>query len=185
MAAAETPAPGRANRIGRALALAVVVGVLAVQTAAIALGAGGRYWPFLRYPMYSMAGRPAFSHRDLCVAFGDRSASVQGWDLGITSFEFIRLLGQSGRDTPQGARAREELSTRVAQYVGAGAQLDLWSARFEIGPAGLADASPPWTHERSWAGAVRGQYEPLTFETPRMHARRDRLRSGQCDPFGQ
>jgi len=184
MAPAEPSASGLAERLGRAFALVIIVGVLAVQTAAIALGAGGRFWPFLRYPMYSMAGRPEFSHRDLCVSLGDRSVSVQGWDLGITSFEFIRLLGEAARDTPPGDRARDVLSTRVAQYIGPDARLDLWRARFEIGPAGLVDASPPWMHERSWPGAAAGHYSPLAPEARRMEAGSDWVRSGKCDPFG-
>jgi len=167
--------------VGQALALALVAGVLAAQTVAIVLPVAGASWPFLRYSMYATPGSPDFSHSDVCVTLGDRSVSVQGRDLGFPTFAFMGVLRRVREDSPTGERARARLGTRVAQYIGPGARIDVWRATWEMGPEGLRDAAPPWELERSWTAPEAGAFEPLATMPPRVTTRGDRLRSGHCE----
>ena len=174
--------PDFLSRSGRALALALVIGALAAQTIAIALPLAGASWPFLRYSMYATAGEAEFAHSEVCVTLEGRAVGVQAWDLGYPTFAFMSVLRLTREDTPAGQRARDRLAARVARYVGPGARIDVWRATFEMGPDGLRDASPPWTLERSWTAPATGGFQPLAGGV-RLEPRRDRIRSGRCEPL--
>lgn len=176
--------PDRQNRrwparAGRSAAVGVVILAVCAQIAAIALGAGGTYWPFLRYPMYSVEGRDGFSHRELCVRVGDDARSLNSLDLGLTRFRFFGILGAAGDDTPAGQRTRDRLSALVARYIGAGARIELWQADYRLGPDGLEDPRPRWYEVRAWDGASVGDPGSVS-RLPRVRQYRLSVRSGQC-----
>jgi hypothetical protein len=170
------------SRSGRALALAVVLGALAAQTVAIALPLGGAGWPFLRYSMYATAGQAGFAHSEVCVTLEGRTVSVQGWDLGYPTFAFMSVLRRTRDDTPAGQQARDQVAARVARTFGPGARIDVWRATFEMGPDGLLDPSPPWVLDRSWMAPESGEVDPSAAAAPPIEARRNRIRSGRCEP---
>jgi hypothetical protein len=168
------------SRTGRTLALAVVIFGIAAQIAGIALGAGGQFWPFLRYPMYATVGESEFRHQELCVFTETGSHSVSAWDLGIPTFRYLGLLRGLGADGPAGDRGRARVALVVARAFEPGARIELWEAAYEMGPEGLVDAKPGWDRMRVWeAEGPDPQTEPQASGR-RPISSRHLPRSGQC-----
>ncbi|MFV1986209.1 MAG: hypothetical protein ACC682_02955 [Gemmatimonadota bacterium] len=170
----------RMARAGETLAILVVVFGVIAQIGAIALGDGGNYWPFLRYPMYSRAGSPTFAHEELCVTVDEVSHSLTSPDLGVTRYRFFGMLRAASRDTPAGQRTRDALAFRVGRYYGADARIELWQADYRMTADGLEDASPPWRMVKAWAGPGPDALTEVASPLPALRMPGTIVRSGRC-----
>jgi len=171
----------RVARSGRALAILVVVFAVTAQIGAIALGDGGNYWPFLRYPMYSRAGAPTFAHRELCVVVDGAPHSLSSLNLGIPRYRFFGRLLSASRDTPAGQRARDNLASLVGRYYGPDVHIEIWQADYRMTDAGLEDASPPWRIVREWSGVGVDDLSAAVVPLPTLQMDGEPVGSGQCE----
>jgi hypothetical protein len=171
----------RLARWGRVLAILVVLFGTTAQIGAIALGDGGNYWPFLRYPMYSRAGASTFAHRELCVIVEGVPHSLSSLDLGIPRFRFFGRLASASRDTPAGERARDNFASLVGRYYGPDVHIELWQADFRMTESGLEDASPPWRIVKEWVGVGVDDLTAPAVRLPTPHLDGEPVGSGQCE----
>lgn len=163
MADSRREGEGRERRVWRAAALGIVALVLAAQVAAIALGTGGRLWPFLRYAMYAQSGSTAFTHRDLCVRTDTGAVSVDHWDLALPRWRFDGLLRGAVAEGNEAETMRALLSRQVKRGVGPHERLEIWSRSYRVGSDGLVDSRPPWELEHAWTAVPADSIEWIGF----------------------
>lgn len=148
--------------LGKAAASLVVAGVLGAQVAAITPWfAGGWYWPFTDYPMYSSVRYPGstFGIYDLTLTDCSGAARpVTAFDLGMSDFVFRSALEtvSGGRvDLPrtpeQAAERRAFLETHIAlRLPGDWCAAEVRGRIYEMGERGLVTAEPELVRLAEW-----------------------------------
>lgn len=148
--------------LGKAGAICVIGGVLAVQLFALSpAGRGGWYWPFVDYPMYSAAKEPGatFGLFDLEIVGcdGERRA-LAAQDLRLPPFRYRNAVEVAAGGRPDRPREPEEIpaSRRLLDRViigmvpGDWCTAEVYGRIFEMGEHGLVTPDVPRRQLAAW-----------------------------------